>query len=304
MDEGHFVKGLAQNPRDAWLRVSYGRWLLDAQRPAEAEVEARSAVAASPSDPALRAELAQLLADAGDSLGAETEFSVALAACGGCAAQRAALASFLEFTDSNRAEVEFTVVVADPDAGVAVLIEAARFFERRGSLRAAERAYVQAVELDPSALSMTRYAGFLRHHRRAYREAEAMYSAALREDPSFRDAIIGYATFLEVVRGDVSGAVELFERASRDPSDSNSREAYAKLLLRGRQFLRMREVAREAVAVDPALAPAWEFMDRWDPAPESVRDCMRSVDVADVLACVLFLGAQSAAALLASSVLR
>merc|ERR1719408_644709 len=85
LDEGHFVRGLQSNPRDANLRVAYGRWLLRMSRPAEAEVEARSAVAARPWDSALRVELATLLEEAGDASGAEAEFAKALAACEECA---------------------------------------------------------------------------------------------------------------------------------------------------------------------------------------------------------------------------
>lgn len=296
LDERHFVQGLASNPRDAGLRAAYGRWLLSYGRPAEAEVEARSAVAAAPQDPALRVALAEVLAHAGHA-DAEGEFRAALAACepGACARPRAAYAAFLEGRGSRRADAEYRAAAEAADADAGVLIAAARFFEA-GDADAAERAYQRAVELEPSAESLTRYASFLRHRRRQYREAETLYSAALRKDPSYRDALAGYATFLSVVRGDLARAEALFEQALKDPSDAKSRDAYAKMLRRSRKFLRMAEVAREAVSLDPHLAARWAFLDRWDPLPTSVSQCPAS-DAADALACGLLLGANAAAAL-------
>lgn len=301
LDERHFVQGLASNPRDAGLRAAYGRWLLSYGRPAEAEVEARSAVAAAPQDPALRVALAEVLAQtmtAHADADAESEFRAALAACGAgpCARPRAAYAAFLAGRGSRRADAEFRAVAEAPDADAGVLIQAARFFEVQEDADAAERAYKRAVELEPSAESLTRYASFLRHRRRQYREAETLYSAALRQDPSYRDALAGYATFLSVVRGDLARAEALFEQALRDPHDAVSRDAYAKLLRRSRKFLRMAEVAREAVSLDPHLAERWAFLDRWDPVPTSVSQCPAS-DAADALACGLLLGANAAAAL-------
>lgn len=294
LDERSFVDGLARNPGDVGLRASYGRWLRQKQRHLEAEVETRTAVFERPSDPSLRCDLAEVLADTGDPR-ARAEFEAAVRTAPNNSEVRRAYAAFLVASESYQEafdQYEAAAQVGDAESRATALMEHAGVVETNGDRAAADKLFARAVAVHPSVSVLARYAQFS-HSALDYRKAEELYEAALKLDEHNVAVLIGLAQLRQVVRRDPTGAEKLLRRAVEVPNGPGL-QAYARFLRDQRDFTRMAEVARAAVAVDSTFAAEWAFLEKWEPLPTSLGECLAVAtlwNAIDALACSILLGA-------------
>jgi Tfp pilus assembly protein PilF len=292
LDERSFVEGLSANPRDIALRAAYGRWLHAAQRHVEAEAETRTAVNARPNDASLRRDLAQVLADAGDPRAAD-EFALAVASNPADAEVRGSYAAYLARRDPAAAEREFEALAEIGDVATrsrTLLAYADLVLQQRPTdLAAITTIYERACDVDSSAATLTSFADFLFGRVHDYPRAQDLYKRALENDAAHEPAVVGFANLLYVTRRDLKGASALLW-SLQEPSVS-ALDLHARVLRSLHEFEKMSQVARQAVARDPTLAPAWRGATTWDPGfvPRVAGDCFavgREWNAADPLACL------------------
>jgi Tfp pilus assembly protein PilF len=241
-----------------------------------------------PTDPAFRADLASVLS-ATDPCRAEAEFEEGLES-GDNAELRAAYARFLltvrhEPVRAAREWERAAQRTTFTSQRATFLLAAARASEAAGTTQTT-MFYAAAVDADRTPTTLSAHASFLRHVLKDYRNAEFAYSGALELDPRNSEALLGYATFLEHVRGQHDRAETMYLRAVKEPSDAQARHAYAKFLMKVRgDYEGARLVIGEAVSLDPARWPTWAKVLSW-PTFATVRDCLR-FDAAELLACTM-----------------
>lgn len=307
--ESDFSSALAQNPRDAALRAAYARWLSKEDRFQEAEMEQRAAVETKPDDPVLREEFAQLLA-LRDEREAEQQFQEGLRRTPTSALLRSSYARFLVVRRGEEkkalSEYEQGSQLAnpkeDPGAFSEMLAQYGTLITRaqgrgRSALSRAERQFVRAAEEHPSAPAHHHYASFLRFDKKDYRAAEKEYETALELDPEFPNALCGFASLLDAIRGQYDRAEELYERAE---TSGRCLAPYAQFLRRVRKdYVRMTELVTSKAAEDMKPQPDFENARIWhglhvEGALEGgVMKCMRvGADAVRVLACFLLYFAQ------------
>lgn len=97
-------------------------------------------------------------------------------------------------------------------------LKGCRLDENEQTALEAERAYRQAIKLDPSFSNAFTNYGNLLFRRGEIKNAEAMYQKALRVDPKQPEALYNIG-FLKYEQGDITGALRSFRRAlNSDPS--------------------------------------------------------------------------------------
>lgn len=307
--EADFSSGLAQNPRDAALRAAYARWLLEEDRFQEAEMECRAAVETKPDDPTLREEFAQLLA-LRDEVEAEAQYLEGLRRTPRSALLRSSYARFLvvrkgedkKALDEYEQGSQLAIPKEDPSAFTEMLAQYGTLITRtlgrgRGALDRAERQFVRAAEEQPSAMAHSHYAAFLRYDKKDYRAAEREYEAALGANPEFPTALCGFASMLDLVRGQHDRAEQLYERA--EPSGRCIAQ-YAQFLRRVRKdYVRMTELVTSKAADDAKVqsefenARIWHGLNAEGTLKGGIMKCARvGADAVRVLACLLLSFAQ------------
>lgn len=309
--EADFHSALARNPRDALTRNAFARWLVQGNRPEEAEMEHRAAVETRPTCPRLRTEFAEFLAPKSTAQ-AEAQYLEGLRFAPKSALLRASYARFLVVHKQEEAlalaQYEEASDLADPqddpEAFAEMLAQYGTLITRshgkgRSSIARAEQQFVRAAESGPSALSKHRYATFLRFDKKDYRAAEAVYAEALELDDAFPSALCGYATLLDVLRGNFDQAEPLYERAE---AQGECLAAFATFLRRVRKdFVKMADVvASEQGQKDTKLqasewdnARIWHRLNAEGGLGNGVVECVKvGADAVRVLACVLLYLAQ------------
>ncbi|KAF0689875.1 Aste57867_18695 [Aphanomyces stellatus] len=125
----------------------------------------------------------------------------------------------------------------------------------KGDMVAAEAAYNQAIELEPThAVNLSHYALFLDHIQKRHDDAEEFYLRAVDAAPSDNaSALSNYANFLNRVRHDPVRAAAYYERCLQEfPHDVCNLGNYANFLRYAKQDLATAKVYfDQAVALDP-----------------------------------------------------
>ena len=133
--------------------------------------------------------------------------------------------------------------------------------ERRSSpdLTEAERLFRRAMELDPTEPVYPRNLGDLLRDARRWEEARAVYDQALAIDRAYAPAVNGLALLHKERRSspDLAEAERLFRRAMElDPTEPVYPRNLGDLLRDARRWEEARAVYDQALAIDPAYAPA------------------------------------------------
>lgn len=305
--EETFSSALLKNPRDAFTRAAYARWLAAAERNEEAEMEHRAAVETAPANASMRADFAELLAVRGNLAEAELQYEEGLRRQPDSARLRSSYARFLVVrkSDSNTALEQYELgaqlcVPSDDPANFAeMLAQYGTLLTRvhgrgKASLATAERQFVRAVKEGPAAMAQQRYAAFLRFDKKDYRAAEQAYQASLADD-ELPATLCGYASLLDLVRGDYDQAQDLYKKAR--PS-GQCVALYARFLRRVRKdFVAMADLVAdaEAAATDTKLqsvewdsAKLWHSMHTEGGLESGMEKCLRvGLDAVRFVACVL-----------------
>lgn len=171
-----------------------GQVLLDKGRPEEAVEQFKLATAAWPTNAVAWNALGLAYHQSGQYAQADIAYQRALALDRDQKAARFNLGCLmLELNKPEIARAHFTTLAIRGEATAEVLVRLGSAQLRLKDLAGADKSYVDALQLEPKNVEAMNGLGVVRVHRNRPQEAASFFTAALRESPTYRPALLNLA---------------------------------------------------------------------------------------------------------------